>query len=38
LAIGATRLPGGGHWGVFADPAAKPFCLRWQVDEETGLE
>jgi catechol-2,3-dioxygenase len=30
LAIGATRLPGeGGNWRVYADPAAKPFCLVW---------
>jgi catechol-2,3-dioxygenase len=28
LAIGATRLPGGGETcRVFADPASKPFCL-----------
>jgi catechol-2,3-dioxygenase len=33
LAIGATRLPGGGdHWRVYADPAGKPFCLLWTVD------
>ncbi len=28
LALGATKLPGGGEgFRVFADPAAKPFCL-----------
>jgi catechol-2,3-dioxygenase len=28
LALGATKLPGGGDtWRVFADPAGKPFCL-----------
>ncbi|WP_432824656.1 VOC family protein [Dactylosporangium sp. CA-092794] len=28
LALGATRLPGGGReFRVFADPAGKPFCL-----------
>jgi catechol-2,3-dioxygenase len=33
LAIGATRLPGQGeNWRVYADPAAKPFCLCWDVD------
>jgi catechol-2,3-dioxygenase len=32
LAIGATRLPGGGeNFRVYADPAAKPFCLVWNV-------
>jgi len=32
IAIGATRLPGGGeNWRVYADPAGKPFCLTWSV-------
>jgi catechol-2,3-dioxygenase len=35
LAIGATRLPGeGGNWRVYADPAGKPFCLTWTVDQD----
>jgi len=30
LAIGATRLPGGGEeFRVYADPAGHPFCLTW---------
>ena len=30
LALGATRLPGGGdNWRVYADPAGHPFCLCW---------
>lgn len=30
LAIGATRLPGGGEsWRVYADPVGHPFCLIW---------
>jgi catechol 2,3-dioxygenase-like lactoylglutathione lyase family enzyme len=30
LAIGATRLPGGGEeFRVYADPAGHPFCLSW---------
>ena len=30
LALGATRLPGGGRtFRVFADPAGHPFCLCW---------
>ncbi|WP_165350420.1 VOC family protein [Xylanimonas protaetiae] len=30
LALGATRLPGGGDtFRVFADPAGHPFCLCW---------
>lgn len=30
LAIGATRLPGGGDdFRVYADPAGHPFCLCW---------
>jgi hypothetical protein len=30
LALGATRLPGGGKtFRVYADPAGKPFCLTW---------
>jgi hypothetical protein len=29
---GATRLGGTGpNWGVYADPAGKPFCLVWTV-------
>lgn len=36
LEIGAVRLPGEGKdWRVFADPAGKPFCLIWTVDEES---
>jgi catechol 2,3-dioxygenase-like lactoylglutathione lyase family enzyme len=32
LAAGATPLPGQGeNWRVYADPAAKPFCLCWDV-------
>ncbi len=34
LAAGATRLPGEGeNWRVYADPAGKPFCLIWNVDQ-----
>ncbi|MDQ7909740.1 VOC family protein [Phytohabitans sp. ZYX-F-186] len=34
LALGATRLPGeGDNWRVYADPAGKPFCLVWDVDQ-----
>jgi catechol 2,3-dioxygenase-like lactoylglutathione lyase family enzyme len=30
LALGATRLPGGGEtFRVYADPAGHPFCLVW---------
>ncbi|WP_329108159.1 VOC family protein [Micromonospora sp. NBC_01699] len=30
LALGATRLPGGGaDFRVYADPAGHPFCLVW---------
>jgi catechol 2,3-dioxygenase-like lactoylglutathione lyase family enzyme len=30
LALGATRLPGGGDtFRVYADPAGHPFCLCW---------
>lgn len=30
LALGATRLPGGGEsFRVYADPAGHPFCLTW---------
>ena len=30
LALGATRLPGGGEdFRVYADPAGHPFCLIW---------
>ena len=32
LALGATRLPGGGDdFRVYADPAGHPFCLVWHV-------
>ena len=32
LSIGATRLPVDGvNWRVYADPAGKPFCLRWTI-------
>lgn len=32
LALGATRLPGGGEtFRVYADPVGHPFCLVWQV-------
>ena len=32
LAIGATKLPGGGdNWQIYADPAGKPFCFTWSV-------
>jgi catechol-2,3-dioxygenase len=35
LAIGATRLPGDGeNWRVYADPAGKPFCLIWRVNQD----
>jgi catechol-2,3-dioxygenase len=35
LALGATRLPGEGEtWRVYADPASKPFCLTWTVDQD----
>jgi catechol 2,3-dioxygenase-like lactoylglutathione lyase family enzyme len=31
LALGATRLPGGGKtFRVYADPAGHPFCLVWE--------
>jgi glyoxalase superfamily protein len=34
LTIGATRLPGeGSNWRVYADPAGKPFCLTWTVED-----
>jgi catechol-2,3-dioxygenase len=34
LALGATRLGGeGDNWRVYADPAGKPFCLIWRVEE-----
>lgn len=34
LELGATRLPGeGDNWRVYADPAGKPFCLVWDVDQ-----
>lgn len=34
LALGATRLPGDGdNWRVYADPAGKPFCLVWDLDD-----
>ncbi len=34
LALGATRLPGEGEdWRVYADPAGKPFCLVWDIEE-----
>lgn len=34
LALGATRLPGEGNtWRVYADPAGKPFCLIWDLDQ-----
>lgn len=34
LALGATRLEGGGdNWRVYADPAGKPFCLVWRVEQ-----
>ncbi len=34
LALGATRLPGEGEdWRVYADPAGKPFCLIWEIEE-----
>lgn len=30
LALGATKLPGGGRtFRVYADPAGHPFCLCW---------
>jgi catechol-2,3-dioxygenase len=32
LALGATRLPGGGDdFRVYADPVGHPFCLVWHV-------
>jgi predicted enzyme related to lactoylglutathione lyase len=35
LAIGATRVHGAGpNWRVYADPAGKPFCLVWEVDDQ----
>ncbi len=34
LALGATRLPGQGEdWRVYADPAGKPFCLIWDLED-----
>jgi hypothetical protein len=33
LAFGAKRLPGEGeNWRVYADPAAHPFCLVYEVE------
>lgn len=35
LALGATRLPGEGEdWRVYSDPAGKPFCLVWALEED----
>jgi catechol 2,3-dioxygenase-like lactoylglutathione lyase family enzyme len=32
LALGATKLPGGGKdFRVYADPAGHPFCLVWNL-------
>jgi catechol 2,3-dioxygenase-like lactoylglutathione lyase family enzyme/predicted enzyme related to lactoylglutathione lyase len=34
LELDATRLPGeGDNWRVYADPAGKPFCLVWDLDQ-----
>ena len=35
LALGATRLPGGGRdFRVYADPAGHPFCFVWDTTGE----